>query len=121
MTAKFTKGPWVAICPEQRLLVGESKEHDITSYEVMSAKTRGELTGEGAAHYRKDVHNVDNISIAHAYWRDMTDEEAKANAALIACAPEMYEMLETILQVFEMDHRTTSDVISLLEKARGEA
>jgi hypothetical protein len=46
---------------------------------------------------------------------------AEVDAALIACAPEMYEMLETILQVFEMDHRTTTDVISLLEKARGEA
>jgi hypothetical protein len=119
MTAKFTKGPWVAIFPEQRMLVGESKEHDITSYEVMSAKTRGELIGEGAVHYRKDVHNVDNISVAQAYWRDMADEEAKANAALIACAPEMYEMLEVAAK--NLSHSPIGYRINkLLAKARGE-
>jgi tetrahydromethanopterin S-methyltransferase subunit B len=48
-------------------------------------------------------------------------EQHDKDGYLIAAAPEMYEMLETILQVFEMDHRTTTDVISLLEKARGEA
>lgn len=95
---KFTKGPWIAICPEQRLLVGESKEHDITQYEVMSVKTRGELTKDGATHYRKDIGCVDNISIAQAYWRDMTDEEANANAALIAAAPDMYEEIKRDIQ-----------------------
>jgi hypothetical protein len=64
------------------------------------------------------VGNSNGLGIA-ALWSD--GDELEANAALIACAPEMYEMLETILQVFEMDHRTTTDVISLLEKARGEA
>jgi lipoate synthase len=129
MTAKFTKGPWVAICPEQRLLVGENKEHDITSYEVMSAKTRGELTDEGATHYRKDVHNVDNISVAHAYWRDMSDDEAKANAALIACAPEMYEQNEeyiSILKALLADGYIgyadkLQKALEVSKKARGEA
>lgn len=121
MTAKFTKGPWVAICPEQRLLVGESKEHDITSYEVMSEKTRGELASEGAKHYRKDKDNVDNISIANAYWRDMSDEEAKANASLIACAPEMYEMLDKILNSAQPASDFYAEADALLAKARGEA
>ena len=121
MTTKFTKGPWVAIYPEQRLLVGENKEHDITSYEVMSAKTRGELTGEGATHYRKDVHNVDNISIAHAYWRDMADEEAKANAALIACAPEMYGLLSKLQIEGGLGTARHREIDRLLAKARGEA
>jgi hypothetical protein len=108
------------------LLVGENKEHDITCYEVMSAKTRGELTGEGATHYRKDVHCVDNISVAHAYWRDMADEEAKANAALIACAPEMYEMLNDISDILlsiggRGNHIMAERIEPLLAKARGEA
>ena len=116
---KFTKGPWVAICPDQRFIVGESKEHDITHYEVVSEKTRGELARGGASHYRSDVDCVDNIILAQAYWRDMQDDEAKANAALIAAAPEMYELLKTACSMFS-GTEFAKRAESLLAKARGD-
>jgi hypothetical protein len=92
MTTKFTKGPWKVFTKNDSF---------------MCAGKIGVIE-EG-----------DCIVVADC--NDWLATEKRHNAALIACAPEMYEMLETILQVFEMDHRTTTDVISLLEKARGEA
>jgi hypothetical protein len=97
------------------------KGSDLSTYEICTEKTRAELKADGFTHYRPDPHSVDNITIAKAYWEDMADEEAKANAALIACAPEMYEMLEKILAQYEMDRDDTTKVIDLLAKARGEA
>ena len=47
--------------------------------------------------------------------------EDYANAALIACAPDMYEMLKLILSVYEMDYDDTDKALKLLAKARGEA
>ena len=50
--------------------------------------------------------------------------EAKANAALIACAPEMYEMLSLLLtnSTFNVEHPVfAEEVEKLLAKARGEA
>ena len=53
-------------------------------------------------------------------------EEAKANAALIAAAPEMLWMLESLRQAFEAnalpikDHATLyMEILNLLAKARG--
>jgi len=46
---------------------------------------------------------------------------SKANAALIAAAPEMYEMLKMILSVYEMDYDDTDKSLKLLAKARGES
>ncbi len=51
-------------------------------------------------------------------WRD--GDERKANAALIAAAPEMYAMLQKILEVYEMDTDDTNSVLRLLAHARGE-
>lgn len=50
------------------------------------------------------------------------DSNRKANAALIAAAPEMYEKLGDICRVLKMDGRfpaTTSEIEKLLQKARG--
>lgn len=115
--AKFTPAPWVAIYPESRHMYNGS---DLSTYEICTEKTRSELKADGLTHYREDPHSADNITIAQAYWRDMSDEEAKANANLIACAPEMYAMLEEILKVYEMDYDDTDKVLKLLAKARGE-
>lgn len=46
--------------------------------------------------------------------------EREANAHLIACAPEMYAMLESIIAAYEMDWDDTEKVIKLLAKARGD-
>lgn len=51
------------------------------------------------------------------------DSNRKANAALIAAAPEMYEALSDICKVFKKDGRfpkTVSELEKLLRKARGE-
>lgn len=51
-------------------------------------------------------------------------DEAAANAALIAAAPEMYEGLKEIRDVMEKDGRfcrTVEAIDKLLKKARGEA
>lgn len=51
-----------------------------------------------------------------------SEEEQKANAALIAAAPEMYEGLKEIRDVMEKDGRfcrTVEAIDKLLKKARG--
>lgn len=56
-------------------------------------------------------------------------EESFANAALIACAPEMYEMLKKVSQLIDNDGgaaidwliENTFDIRELLSKARGES
>jgi hypothetical protein len=92
MNTKHTPGPWVAIYPEQR----HSYElNDITAYEVLTANTRKQLSDEGLTHYRPDPSGVDNISVVGmTFWKDMLDEEAKANAILIAAAPDLLDALK---------------------------
>jgi hypothetical protein len=59
-------------------------------------------------------------------WRD--GDERKANAALIAAAPEMYEMLKRVAELVNTDGMSAiqwimdnaNDVSGLLAKARGE-
>ena len=120
---KFTPAPWVAIYPESRHMYNGS---DLSTYEICTEKTRSELKADGFTHYRPDPHSVDNITIAQAYWRDMADEEAKANASLIACAPEMYAMLDKIAdELLEAggvwNCALAKDIEKLLAKSRGEA
>jgi hypothetical protein len=126
---KFTPAPWVAIYPESRHMYNGS---DLSTYEICTEKTRSELKAVGFTHYREDRHSVDNITIAQAYWRDMSDEEAKANANLIACAPEMYAMLELIASAQKKHYgdgmglhiamiTIAKEIEALLAKARGEA
>lgn len=47
------------------------------------------------------------------------EEEAKANASLIAAAPEMYALLEDLLDRFRNDE-FAPEIEKLLKKARGE-
>lgn len=47
-------------------------------------------------------------------------EECEHNGYVLAQAGAMYEMLETILKVYEMDYDDTDKALKLLAKARGE-
>ena len=62
---------------------------------------------------------------------DMTDEENRANAALIAEAPELYKALEAMTGVVQSDpflhyakdspyDKAIKDALAVLKKARGE-
>jgi len=89
--SQHTPGPWVAIFPESRRY---HEGADITSYEVMTEKTRAQMREEGRDHYERRHEDVANVGIVSChFWRDMKDEEAKANARLIAAAPELLEAL----------------------------
>ncbi len=87
---KFTEGPW----------------------EVNT--TEDELWGDDVW-YRVEYHSViaNDETIA-------SDISSKANAALIAAAPEMYAMLETLLNDYEEGSIVHGQISALLAKARGE-
>lgn len=92
MSERFTKGPW---------FVYEGKQFLIIKGKVCSSGDDGEpIVVADTNHYFS---------------------ESKANAALIACAPDMYEMLKMILSVYEMDYDDTDKALKLLDKARGES
>jgi hypothetical protein len=55
-----------------------------------------------------------DVCSVHKYSSHDTDFEALANAKLIACAPELLEMLKNILQAVE-NSNIESDVISIEE------
>lgn len=93
--AKFTKGEWVA---------GRA---DMATY----------VDG-----YPSKWIFADDQYCAIASGYDITDwEEVMANAHLIAAAPEMYEMLESLREDYGLLTDVGKDIDELLAKARGEA
>lgn len=125
---KHTPGPWKAVFPETRRFHNNT---DITTYEVLSVKTRNQLSSEGFTHYRDDHSSVDNVSLVSShFWRDMNDDEAKANARLIASAPELLEALKAMVKEFGYDvvhpyglvhdeHAAIQSAIAAIAKAEG--
>ena len=88
---KFRKGPW---------RVYDCRGYDETSHEFSVVDKEG--------------WNIADVT-------DMIEsEENKANAALIAAAPEMYAMLETLLNDYEEGSIVHGQISALLAKARGE-
>ena len=88
---KFRKGPW---------RVYDCRGYDETSHEFSVVDKEG--------------WNIADVT-------DMIEsEENKANAALIAAAPEMYAMLEDMLNMFAEESVEYGMIQKLLVKARGE-
>lgn len=94
---KFTKGPWRVGTP------GPNGCYTIgTNLGIMTAQ------------------------VAHSINITEQEHEARANAHLISCAPEMYEMLEELSMQFdcetvnEYEYKLIKSTKELLAKARGE-
>ena len=120
MSTQHTPGPWVAIYPKARNF---HDGNDITSYAVMSEKTRRQLREEGREHYDRSNEDVNNVGIvSYQFWRDMKDDEAKANARLIAAAPELLEELKRVREVIaEADQDLLNGIDAVIAKATGSA
>lgn len=65
------------------------------------------------------IHEGSRFGICKVIGCDSTD---KANAALIAAAPEMYEMLNNVSEILFIvgQCKAANQVVELLAKARGE-
>lgn len=99
---KFTQGPW--------------KVADDVLFNVRSIRIR-------AADYPwllAKVADTTQVHILKAAKQDMDWNVFEANAALIAAAPEMYAMLETLLNDYEEGSIVHGQISALLAKARGE-
>lgn len=96
---KFTKGPWYV---DQ----GEKVGYGIHSYHTRICIMR--------------LATSDPLDIIATLPHDNTEE---ANAALIAAAPDMYWMLESLLDLLELNglYAKHHEITELLKKARGEA
>lgn len=94
--AKFTKSKWI---------IGKSED----DYKALSIDVK---CGEGL---------IELASISGVIDCRYECEESKANAHLMAAAPEMYEMLNDIAISMECEHGVdTNAIFALLAKARGE-
>lgn len=105
--ARFTKGPWVAIKNQ----IGEWTVNCMSDYDDSS---------EDIGEFSSTVADMWNVT-----YGKCKNKNPKANAHLIACAPEMYEMLEMIadMPLDDAKHFLESDdaITKLLTKARGES
>lgn len=105
---KFTPGPWVADIRGGCLAVyPESREDDTPGLHADDDRNI-HYSSKGSAY-------VENPG----YW-DM-DDQARANAHLIAAAPDLYEMLEIAVKDAEQGYSEWIDSAkAALSKARGE-
>lgn len=99
---KFTKGPWKNVKKQDYYNLGVT-EHYYDVYEIRDENNKiiTKLDAEGMG----------------------KDKNIKANAALIVAAPELYDMLQKILDehvIPTYKAQMAQDVIRILKKARGE-
>lgn len=105
----FTKGPWI-VCG----VFDNENYAELTTKEGFQIATIDSVqidvnwSEKGASHWCDDGFHIE---ISH--------EEANANAYLIAAAPDMYEMLEMIMEV-HAEYYLRNEIEKLLAKARGE-
>jgi hypothetical protein len=97
MTTKFTKGPWV-------FADGDNFEKEAV------------VTTEG----RIESHVIPICEMDVYFDGDVGVEQA-ANVCLIACAPEIYELLEKLRAHYNFSEYCENEIDALLAKARGEA
>lgn len=107
---KFTKGPWQVDDDEGalRLFVYSEEYGNVCTVSLFDQRDReAVLLGETPEDNpdRKEYLDFDKIT---------------ANAALIAAAPEMYELLEAILLSGKLPLSLYASVKKVLQKARGE-
>jgi len=118
MMSKHTPGPWVAIPAAERFMY---EGNDLTSVVVCTDWTRGDANANGA-HYRPDPSCVDNITIMDQFIRDLSLEEANANAHLIAASPELLEACEGLIELIDAARMETlcqgSEWVAKLAKVR---
>ena len=117
-----TPGPWEALFPESRR---HNEGVDVTYFQVLTQKTKAQLRAEGRDHYNRHHEDVANVSIvSNQFWWDMTDDEAMANARVIAAAPELLEACESLLRFAERDRLPTDVAVNAartaIAKAKGE-
>ena len=94
--AKFTKGEWI---------IGKTED----DYKALSI----DIECSGGLMELASISGIDDCRYEC--------EESKANAHLIAAAPEMYSMLNSIAISMECEHGVDTDAIfELLAKARGD-
>jgi hypothetical protein len=116
MKEKFTEGPWVS-----DIRVGCCAVYQENSRDEWEHGLHQDERNIFYASYK-------NMALDPSYSRQA--EEAIANANLIACAPDMYEMLESIIECAndsqnEISHSDLiyslhDDINKLLKRARGE-
>lgn len=109
--AKFTKGPWVS-----DVRVGCCAVYPENSRDEWEQWLYNDERNFFYASYK-------NMALDPSYSRQA--EEAIANANLIACAPDMYEMLELAMSLMDGDSIEDfayqyKEIKSLLKRARGE-
>lgn len=112
--AKFTKGPWAVYkYTDGASVVGcDGNAH----VDIESLAIRPNWMNEGYSHWDESDDNYREIGI----------DEQMANAHLIAAAPEMYEMLQEMIDQYdyegctEYEYRLINSARELLAKARGE-
>jgi hypothetical protein len=132
---KFTPGPWEI---KARLNISDSDRTVIeeTLYEIVAGERKGPFENKGHFHPSQAVwytHEIDVVAVETDmdYGYHMGGIKNKADAHLIAAAPDLYEALTKLLAIYcsvlneaECSPEMDSDIKefrAVLAKARGEA
>ena len=111
--SEFTKGPWTF--SNKGTYIG-SKNHPIANVEIgVWGETFPTLQLEGPSLDRKVKAVIEMIE-----YGEIPEEEGKANARLIAKAPEMYDLLQLLLskivESFEVQYDNNYPMTNAIKK-----
>ncbi len=106
--AKFTEGPWVV--------------HDSRAMVVPEAHKNRPIGGSIDKDYDLKTY-AQEICAMHWPDKNRAESEVKANANLIAAAPELYELLSDLFHQCsdDLSHAANNRIAAILKKARGES